>query len=140
MLYNLWKEFLNYYNFRVIQFLLIFQKFVFPEVLGCKSQNCVQLFLVQNYNRKFMSKNREEYKMYLLIESNSCLSIHNKILLYKQVLKQIWSLGCKTKSKIHFIYIYIYTHITLLAVYIVGAPRYIGNTDLHWDDNKIEVI
>jgi hypothetical protein len=32
-------------------------------------------------------------KMYLLLERNSELSIHNKVILYKQVIRPIWSYG-----------------------------------------------
>jgi hypothetical protein len=42
-------------------------------------------------------------KMYWLLGQNFELSIHNKIILYKQVIRPVWSYGCASESNIQVI-------------------------------------
>lgn len=86
-----------------------------------------------------VKKKREELglklkKMYWLIGRNSKLSTYNKLLLYKQVLKPVWTYGiqlwgCASKSNIQIIQRF--QNKVLRS--IVGAPWYIRNCDLHRD-------
>jgi hypothetical protein len=72
--------------------------------------------------------------MYWLLGRHSELSIHNKILLYKQVLKPVWTYGaqlwgCTKKSNIKIIQ----TFQNKVLRCIINAPRYIRNQDIHKD-------
>jgi len=72
-------------------------------------------------------------KMYWLIERDSSLSLHNKILLYKQILKPIWTYGirlwgCTKQSNIDIIRFH-----NKVFRNIVNSPWYIRNNDLHRD-------
>ena len=74
--------------------------------------------------------------MYWLIGKNSELSIENKLLLYQQVLKPVWTYGiqlwgCTKKSNIKMIQ----TFQNKVLRGIVKAPWYIRNDDLHRDLN-----
>jgi hypothetical protein len=62
------------------------------------------------------------------------MSTHNKLVLYKQILKPVWTYGVQlwgcTKP----------SNITVIQRFqnrvlrnIVGAPWYVRNADLHWD-------
>jgi hypothetical protein len=73
-------------------------------------------------------------KMYWLLGRNSELSIHNKIILYKQVICPVWSSGiqlwgCTSDSDIQVIQRYQ----KKMLKYIVNAPWYVRNSDLHRD-------
>lgn len=73
-------------------------------------------------------------KMYWLLGRHSALSVHNKILLYKQVLMPIWTYGiqlwgCTKQSNIQMIQRF--QNKVLRG--IVNAPWYIRNDDLHRD-------
>ena len=73
-------------------------------------------------------------KMYWLIGKNSELSIENKLLLYQQVLKPVWTYGiqlwgCTKKSNLKMIQ----TFQNKVLRGIVNAPWYIRNDDLHRD-------
>lgn len=86
-----------------------------------------------------VKKKREEIgiryrKMYWMIGRQSCLSTYNKILLYKQVIKPIWTYGiqlwgCTKKSNIQIIQRFQ----NKVLRNIVNAPFYIRNDDLHRD-------
>lgn len=86
-----------------------------------------------------VKKKREELglrykKMYWLLGRGSQLSISNKILLYKQILKPVWLYGaqlwgCTSKSNLQIIQRY--QNKVLRG--IVDAPWYIRNSDLHRD-------
>ena len=72
--------------------------------------------------------------MYWLIGRNSKLSTHNKLLIYKQVLKPVWTYGiqlwgcaCETNIAI----IQRFQNKALRT--IVNAPWYVRNDDLHRD-------
>jgi hypothetical protein len=72
--------------------------------------------------------------MYWLLGRSSELSIHNKIILYKQVIHPVWSYGiqlwgCASDSNIQVIQHYQ----NKVLKYIVNAPRYVRNSDLHRD-------
>jgi hypothetical protein len=72
--------------------------------------------------------------MYLLLGRNSELSVHNKVILYKQVIRPVWKLissfgGCASDSHIEVIQRY---HNKLLKC-IVNTPCYVRNNDLHRD-------
>jgi hypothetical protein len=73
-------------------------------------------------------------KMYWLLARKSQLSVHNKLLLYKQVLKPIWTYGiqiwgCAATSNIDKIQIVQ----TMVLQGIVDAPWYYRNDHLHRD-------
>lgn len=86
-----------------------------------------------------VKKKKEELKakyrkLYWLMGRNSELSIHNKIKLYNQILKPIWSYGiqlwgCTKKTNLYIIQ----TFQNKVLRNIVNAPWYIRNKDLHRD-------
>lgn len=86
-----------------------------------------------------VKKKKEElelrYKrMYWLLGRQSALSVHNKLLLYKQVLMPVWTYGiqlwgCTCKSNIEIIQRF--QNKVLRG--IVNAPWYVRNDDLHRD-------
>lgn len=86
-----------------------------------------------------VKKKREELdikykKMYWLIGRNSSLSVHNKLMLYKQVIKPVWTYGiqlwgCTRKSNIDIIQRF--QNKVLRS--IVDAPWYVRNSNLHKD-------
>jgi hypothetical protein len=72
--------------------------------------------------------------MYWLLGRNSELSIHNKIILFKQVIRPVWSYaiqlwGCASDSNIEVIQRYQ----NKVLKCIVNTPRYFQNSDLHCD-------
>ena len=86
-----------------------------------------------------VKKKREELnikfrKMYWLMGRHSSMSVENKIILYNQVLKPVWTYGiqlwgCASQSNINTIQKF---QNNVLRC-IVNAPWYIRNTDLHRD-------
>jgi hypothetical protein len=65
---------------------------------------------------------------------NSQLSFHNKLVLYKQIIRPVWSCGiqlwgCASGSNIRVIQRYQ----NKVLMYIVNAPWYFRNSDLHRD-------
>lgn len=75
-------------------------------------------------------------KMYWLLGKHSNLSVHNKIVLYKQVIKPVWTYGiqlwgCTKPSNIKIIQCF--QNKVLRG--IVNAPWYIRTSDLHRDLN-----
>jgi len=67
-----------------------------------------------------------------LIGKHSTLSLENKLLIYKTVLKPVWTdgielWGCASKSNIAVIQRYQ----SKLLRYITDAPRYVSNQTLH---------
>ena len=86
-----------------------------------------------------VKKKREELninfkKIYWIIGRNSSMSIENKLLLYKQVLKPVWTYGiqlwgCTAQSNRNIIQRF---QNNVLRC-IVNAPWYIRNADLHRD-------
>ena len=86
-----------------------------------------------------VKKKREELgikfrKMYWLLGRNSELSIYNKLTLYKQVLKPVWTYGiqlwgCTKKSNIKMIQ----TMQNKILCSIVNAPWYVRNDDIYRD-------
>ena len=78
--------------------------------------------------------------MYWLIGRNSSLSIHNKLLLYKQILKPVWTCGiqlwgCARQSNIDIIQRFQNKVLRNIA----NAPCYIRNSDLH-TDLEVDVV
>jgi hypothetical protein len=72
--------------------------------------------------------------MYWLLGRNSELSVHNKIILYKQVIRPVWSYGiqlwgCASNSNIQVIQSYQ----NKVLKCIVNTPWYVQNSDLHCD-------
>jgi hypothetical protein len=72
--------------------------------------------------------------MYWLIGRNSSLSLHNKLILYKQILKPVWTYGiqlwvCTKQSNIYIIQGFQ----NKVPRNTVNAPWYIRNNDLHRD-------
>lgn len=86
-----------------------------------------------------VKKKREELgikyrKLYWLLGRNSELSVENKILVYKQILKPIWTYGiqlwgCTKKSNTTIIQ----NFQNKVLRGIVNAPWYVRNSDLHRD-------
>ena len=86
-----------------------------------------------------VKKKREElgikYKnMYWMLGRHSKLSIYNKLLLYKQILKPVWTYGiqlwgCTSKSNIQVIQRFQ----NKVLRNIIDAPWYCRNTDIHRD-------
>ena len=72
--------------------------------------------------------------MYWLMGRRSALSIHRKLMLYKQILKSVWTYGiqlwgCTKQSNIDIIQRFQ----NKVLRNIVNALWYIRNADLHWD-------
>jgi hypothetical protein len=72
--------------------------------------------------------------MYWLIGRNSSLSLHNKLLIHKQILKPVWTYGiqiwgCTKPSNIEIIQQFQ----NKVLRNMVNAPWYIRNDDLHRD-------
>jgi hypothetical protein len=92
-----------------------------------------------------VKKKREELglrlkKKYWLIGRNSSLSLHNKLLLYKQILKPVWTYGiqlwgCTKQSNIDIIQRFQ----NKVLRNTVNAPWYLKNNDLH-RDLEVEVV
>lgn len=88
-----------------------------------------------------VKKKREELgikyrKLYWLIGRNSTLSLHNKLMIYKQIIRPVWSYGiqlwgCTKQSNINIIQRFQNKALRN----IVDAPWYIRNSDLHRDLN-----
>jgi uncharacterized protein YeeX (DUF496 family) len=73
-------------------------------------------------------------KIYWLLGRNSELSVHNKLTLYKQVIRPVWSYiielwGCASESNIQVIQRYQ----NKVLKCIVNAHWYVRNSDLHRD-------
>jgi uncharacterized protein YeeX (DUF496 family) len=73
-------------------------------------------------------------EMYWLLGRNSELSVHNKLALYKQVIRPVWSYGirlwgCTSESNIQVIQRYQ----NKLQKCIFNTPWYVRNSDLHRD-------
>jgi hypothetical protein len=89
--------------------------------------------------KEHIKKKRDELnikfrKMYLLLGRNSELSVHNKLTLYKQVIRPVWSYGIRLwgcASDFHNEAIQRYQNKVLKC--IVNAPWYVRNSDLHPD-------
>jgi len=72
--------------------------------------------------------------MYWIIGRNSPLSLENKLLVYKTVLKPVWTYGielwgCASKSNIEIIQSYQ----SKISRIITNAPWYVSNQTLHSD-------
>jgi uncharacterized protein YeeX (DUF496 family) len=89
--------------------------------------------------KEHIKKKRDELnlkfkKMYWFLGRNSELSVHNKLTLYKQVIRPVWSYGihlwgCASESNIQLIQRYQ----NKVLKCIVNAPWYVQNSDLHRD-------
>jgi hypothetical protein len=101
-------------------------------------QNILEWLLVPSYSGKsilrknMMSSTSSSGKMYWLLGHNSELSIHNKIILFKQVICPVWSYGihpwgCISDSNIEVIQCY--QNKVLKCIF--NAPWYVKNSDLH---------
>jgi hypothetical protein len=78
--------------------------------------------------------------MYWLMGRRSALSTHNKLVLYKQILKPVWAYGiqlwgCTKPSNTAIIH----TFQNKVLRNIVDAPWYVKNADLH-RDLKMEMV
>lgn len=94
---------------------------------------------MQNYDGRNIKKKCEELKikykkMYWILGRNSKLTVHNKLLIYKQVLKpvrtyglQLW--GCTRHTNINTIQ----KLQNKILRDIINAPWYIRNKDIHRD-------
>jgi hypothetical protein len=86
-----------------------------------------------------VKKKREEFgpkyrQKYWLLGRRSNLSLHSKLMLYKQILKPIWTYrillwGCTKQSNIRIIQGFQYK----VPGNIVDAPWYVRSNDLHRD-------
>jgi hypothetical protein len=89
--------------------------------------------------KEHIKKKRDELnikfrKMYWLLGRNSELSVHNKLTLYKQVIHPVWNYGiqlwgCTSDSNIQVIQ----CSQNKALKFIVNAPWYVRNSDLHRD-------
>ena len=82
-------------------------------------------------------------KMYWLIGRNSKLSTYNKLLIYKQVLKPVWTYGiqlwgCASETNIAIIQRFQNKALRTIA----NAPWYVRNDDLHRDlqIDKVKIV
>ena len=71
-------------------------------------------------------------KMYWFLGKKSTLSLQNKLLLYKVIIKPIWTYGielwgCSSKSNVNIIQRFQSKTLRMIA----GAPRYVSNQTLH---------
>lgn len=94
----------------------------------------------EHVKKKQQELNIKFRKMYWLLGRNSELSIHNKLLIYRQMLKPIWTYGiqlwgCTKKTNIQVIQ----TFQNKVLRCIVNAPWYIRNDNLHRDLNMEQV-
>jgi hypothetical protein len=79
-------------------------------------------------------------KMYWLIGRNSSLSLHNKLIIYKQILKLLWTYGiqlwrCTKQSNTNMIQRFQ----NKVLRHMVIAPWYIRNYDLY-RDLQVDVV
>jgi hypothetical protein len=70
--------------------------------------------------------------MYWFLGKKSSLSLENKLLFYKVIIKPIWTYGielrgCSSKSNVNIIQRFQPKTLRLIA----GAPRYVSNQTLH---------
>lgn len=89
--------------------------------------------------KEHVKKKKEELnlkyrKMYWLLGRHSELTTHNKLLLYRQILKPVWTYGiqlwgCAKKTNVKIIQ----TFQNKVLRNIVNAPWYVRNEDLHKD-------
>jgi hypothetical protein len=91
-----------------------------------------QLQWIEHITKKCDELNIKFRKMYWLLGRNSELSVHKKIILYKQVIHPVWSYciqlwGCASDSNIQVIQRYR----NKLLKCTVNAPWYVRNSDLH---------
>lgn len=80
-------------------------------------------------------------KMYWLFKSGSGLSLENKLLLYKVIIKPIWTYGivlwgCACKSSVNIIQAFQSKTLRLIS----GAPWFVRNTLIHRDLNMPNVM
>jgi len=67
--------------------------------------------------------------MYWFLGKKSSLSLENELLLYKVIIKPVWTVsiwGCSSKSNVNIIQRFQSKTLRLLA----GAPRYVSNQTL----------
>ena len=81
-----------------------------------------------------------EKKMYWLMGRKSVLSLHNKLMLYKQILKSVWTngtqlWGCTKQSNTDIIQQFQ----NRVLRNIIDAPWYIRNAD-HQRDRQMEMV
>jgi hypothetical protein len=73
-------------------------------------------------------------KMYCLLGRNSEQSVHNKLTLYKQVIRPIWSYGIQLWGYVSSSNIQVIQHFqNKVLKYVVNALWYVRNSDLHRD-------
>jgi hypothetical protein len=92
------------------------------------------LWWKEHINKRHDELNIKFRKMYWLLGRNSQLSVHNKLTLYKQVIRPFWSYGiqlwgCASDSNIQVIQRF--QNIVLKCT--VNAPWNVRNSDLHRD-------
>jgi hypothetical protein len=78
--------------------------------------------------------------MYWLIGRNCLLSLHNKLIIYKQILKPVWTYGiqlwdCTKQSNVNIVQRFQ----NKVLRHMAGAPWYIRNNDLH-RDLQVDVV
>lgn len=93
----------------------------------------VRLKWKEHIKKKINELNLKYGKMYWLIGRKSKLSLHNKLLLYKQILKPVWTYGiqfwgCAAKSNIDRIKVF---QNKLLRVIVNATLWYFDNNELH---------
>ncbi|KMQ85663.1 reverse transcriptase [Lasius niger] len=94
----------------------------------------------EHIKKKKAELNIKYRQLYWLLGRNSELSVENKIRIYNQILKPVWTYGiqiwgCSRKTNVK--QIQIFQNKVLRG--IVNAPWYVRNSDLH-RDLRIELV
>ena len=94
----------------------------------------VKLKLKSHVKKKRDELENKYREMYWLLGKHSKLSLHNKLLIYKQVLKPVWAYGLQLwgcTRKINRNILQTFENKVLRT--IVSAPWYVRNEDIHRD-------
>jgi hypothetical protein len=114
-----------------------FEPYKFMSVLQYSD---VKLWWKEHIKKKSDELNAKFRKMHRLLGRNSELSVHNKLILYKQVIHPIWSYGIQlwgSTSDSNIEVIQYYQNKVLKCT--VNEPWYIQNSDLH-NDLGIKIV
>jgi hypothetical protein len=128
---------INFTNRRAEQIPIIVNNHMIPYANTAKYLGMnldAKLRWKEHIKKKCTELNLKYKKMYWLLGRTSELTVHNKIMLYKQVLKPVWAYGiqlwgCASKSNIEVIQRFQ----NKVLRNIVNAPWYVRNSDLHRD-------
>ena len=136
-------QLINFTNLKVNSLPIFINKQVVPYANTAKYLGMTldtKLRWKEHVKKKKQELDLKFRKMYWLIGRNSSLTISNKLLLYRQILKPIWTYGiqlwgCTKKTNVKIIQ----TFQNKVLRCIVDAPYYIRNDNLH-RDLKMETV